>query len=249
MGGAMTEAPAARSRRAICTICVRAGSKGVRAKNTRPLLGRPLFVHSLDQARASGLFDEIAVSSDDPEALAIAAMQGARSVKRPAELATDTAGKIPAIQHCVRAVQERAGATFDLVVDLDATSPLRLPGDIVGAVELLEETNASNVITGAPARRSPYFNMVEIDDTGAARLVKPPSVAVDRRQDAPAVFDMNASIYVWRWNALFEMAGLFGPETRLFVMPEERSVDIDTPLDWKIVEHLMSRAAPGPEGG
>lgn len=231
--------------RRLCTICARGGSKGVANKNLRALLGRPLIAHSIEQARASGLFERIAVSSDSAAILDAAGRHGADDlVERPAEMATDTAAKVPAIRHCVETVEARVGRRFDTLVDLDATAPLRLPEDIAGAVRLLEERGIANVITGAPARRSPYFNLVEVGADGIARLSKPLPAAVVRRQDAPPCYDMNASIYVWRHDALFEDPPIFKQDTALFVMPEERSVDIDSELDFRIVHMILAERKP-----
>lgn len=226
----------------ICTICARGGSKGVKNKNIRDLAGRPLISYTLEQARASGLFDVIAVSSDSPAILEVAQRYGADIlVDRPAELANDTAAKIPAIRHCVERAERDTGNRFAVVVDLDATSPLRLTEDIAGAVELLERDGVSNVITAALARRSPYFNLVELGDDGVVRLSKPPEQPIVRRQDSPKCFDMNASIYVWRRAALFDFPTVFNADTRLYIMPEERSTDIDGELDFEIVELLMKK--------
>lgn len=226
----------------ICTVCARGGSEGVKNKNVRLLDGVPLIAHSLKQARASGLFDVIAVSSDSKEIISVALAHGAdTAVERPPDLATSSAPKLPAIRHCVQNVEERQGRYFDVVVDLDATSPLRVVDDIRGAVALLEGKTISNVITGATARRSPYFNLVELDAHGVARLSKQPITPVLRRQDAPQCFDMNASIYVWTRDAIFGGSSLFLHDTELFVMPEERSIDIDSELDFEIVEFLMRR--------
>ncbi|MFC4161597.1 acylneuraminate cytidylyltransferase family protein [Chitinimonas lacunae] len=224
----------------LCTICARGGSKGVPNKNLREVAGRPLLLHSIEAARRSGLFDLIAVGSDSPEILAAARTGGADLViERPAELASDSAAKLPAIRHCASEAAARSGLAFSVTVDLDVTSPLRLPDDIVGAVALLEQSGCANVITGAPARRSPYFNLVEVGVDGVARLSKTLAQPVVRRQDAPACFDMNASVYVWRWPALFDEQGLFRSDTRLYVMPEERSLDIDSELDLRIVTLLL----------
>ena len=228
----------------ICTICARGGSKGVRNKNLREIAGKPLIAHTIEQARSSGLFELIAVSSDSSAILDTARRYGADlMVARPPELATDTAAKLPAIRHCVEEAENRAGRAFDVLVDLDATSPLRLPEDICGAVELLETRGVSNVITAAPARRSPYFNLVELGTDEVVRLSKPLADAIVRRQDSPPCFDMNASIYVWRHDALFNHATVFAADTRLFVMPEERSIDIDSELDFEFVEWLLKRRA------
>lgn len=224
----------------LCTICARGGSKGVKNKNIREIGGKPLIGHTLEQARSCGLFELIAVSSDSPEILNAAKRFGADLlVERPAEMATDSAAKIPAIRHCVEAAERHAAKRFDILVDLDATSPLRLPEDIVGAVRLLETKGVSNLITAAPARRSPYFNLVEVGSDGVVRLSKQLPSAIVRRQDAPPAYDMNASIYVWRHDALFEDPAIFRPDTALFVMPEERSIDIDSELDFKFVEMLL----------
>ena len=129
---------------------------------------------------------------------------------------------------------------FDVIVDLDVTSPLRSVDDINNAVNLLNEQNASNVITGVPARRSPYFNMVELDNNGIARLSKPPKDKFFRRQDSPQCYDMNASIYVWNRKCLLESDSIWNEQTRLYLMSEE-VMDIDSLVDFEIVELLMNR--------
>ena len=224
----------------ICTICARGGSKGVKNKNIRELHGKPLIAYSILQARETNLFDAIAVSSDSEEILAVAAAWGVdHLIKRPDELATDQAAKLPAICHCVLETERSLGTTFDVIVDLDATSPLRIADDIVQCVQLLESRGVSNVITGAPARRSPYFNLVELDEQGYARLSKKLVRPVVRRQDAPMCYDMNASVYVWRRESLLTGSTVFNADTLIHVMPEERSMDIDSELDFKLVEFMM----------
>jgi CMP-N,N'-diacetyllegionaminic acid synthase len=228
----------------LCTICARGGSKGVPGKNVRDLHGRPLIAHSILQARASGAFDAIAVSSDDEDILAIARDHDVEVlVRRPDELASDVAGKAAAIAHAAEAAEAATATRFDTLVDLDVTSPLRLPEDITAAIALLEAGDADNVITAAPARRSPYFNLVELDAEGHVHLSKPLPDAVLRRQDTPRAFDMNASIYVWRRDVFLADPKVFYDRTLLYEMPEERSVDVDSELDWLIVEHLFARRA------
>ena len=226
----------------LCTICARGGSKGVVRKNARELLGKPLLAWTIEQARETGLFKAIAFSSDSDELLAAALKAGADIVvKRPDEMATDTAPKIPAIRHCLEQAISRSGTSPDIFVDLDVTSPLRLASDISGAVKLLEQTGARSVITGAPARRSPYFNLVEARKDGSVGLSKSAEPPITRRQDAPRCYDMNASIYVWRVAPFLEHPAVFYPDTRLYEMPEERSVDIDSELDFTLVELLLRR--------
>ena len=202
--------------RRICTICARGGSKGVKNKNFRDLAGKPLLAHTIEQANESNLFEEIAVSSDSPEILEVANKYGVRHlINRPAELATDTAAKLPVIVHCLKEVELKLNSTFDIIVDLDVTS--------------------------SPARRSPYFNLVELGEDDIVRLSKKLDKPIVRRQDSPKCFDMNASIYVWTRQALIDFPTVFNFDTRLFVMPEERSVDIDNELDFEIVEFLMMK--------
>ena len=228
----------------LCTILARGGSKGVPGKNIRPLGGKPLLLHSIEQAKASGLFDVIAVSSDDDAILALAQEGGAdECVMRLAEHATDTAAKLPAIRHCVEEVEKRRDCSFDLVVDLQPTSPLREAQDISAAVLLVEVLGAENVITGSVAKSSPYFSLVEERTNGTVGLSKPTNPPIVRRQDAPKCFDMNGSIYVWQRAALMGQDSLFLPTTRLYEMPEERSVDIDTELDFDFAEFLLGRAS------
>lgn len=219
-------------------------------KNIRPLAGKPLIAHSVEQARASGLFDVIAVSSDDDAILQAGRAAGADLlVQRLPEHATDQAAKLPAIRHCVDEVEAAHSCRFDTIVDLQPTSPLRLPEDIVGAVSLLEQGAAENVITGSAAKCSPYFNLVEARADGSVGLSKPTDPPIIRRQDAPRTFDMNGSIYVWRRDVLMSGVGLFLPTTHLFEMPEERSADIDTEVDFLFVEFLANRSAKLQETG
>ena len=233
----------------LCSVCARAGSKGVPNKNIRPLLGKPLLIHSLDQARQSGLFDCIVVSSDSPKILQLAESWGVdHTIMRSKELASDSSAKLPVIQHCFLTAENLSGITFDMAVDLDVTSPLRHQADIKGVVDLLEKQILfgdllTNVITGTPARRSPYFNLVELDETGRVHLSgkrRGAMKSIVRRQDAPPCFDMNASIYAWCRDSLLRARHVIQSGTRLYVMPEERSMDIDSELDFRWVEFLMN---------
>lgn len=227
----------------LCTICARGGSKGVKGKNIRNIAGKPLIAHTVEQALESNLFEALAVSSDSDQILKAAENAGAHIlIKRPSNLASDQAAKVPAITHCMIEAEKQLNMECDVLVDLDATSPLRTSADIVGAVSLLESQRVSNVITGTPAHRSPYFNLVERDTLGHIHLSKSLEENVVRRQDAPECFDMNASIYVWQRAALLEKQSIFYPDTLLYEMPVERSFDIDCELDFDLVEFLMMRS-------
>lgn len=219
----------------ICTVLGRGGSKGVPNKNIRDLNGKPLIAYSIERAKASRLFDVITVSSDSDKILETAKTWGADLlIKRPEALASDAAPKFPAIRHCVVEAEKLTGKTYETVCDLDPTSPFRVVEDIQNCVQMLESKGVSNVITGTLARKSPYFNMVEVDSRGVAKLSKAPSSTVVRRQDAPKCYDMNASIYVWRREVLLNSDVLFQPDTLLYEMPRERSIEIDVEFDFEV---------------
>lgn len=220
----------------IATICARGGSQGVPGKNIRRLNGKPLIVHTIEQAQACPGIDEVFVSTDSPEIAAVAIAAGACvPYLRPNELATSSAPKVPVIEHLVNHLRA-AGNEISTVVDLDPTSPLRDVADITNCIAMLDE-DTDVVITGYEADKNPYFNMVELKPDGNIGVVKQSASLVVGRQAAPAVFSMNASIYIWRPEALAR--GLWQNRVRLYVMPRERSVDIDSELDLFFVEKLM----------
>ena len=226
----------------VCTICARGGSKGVPGKNIRPLMGLPLIAYSIQQARATGLFSLIVVSSDSDDILTLAKHHGADLViKRPDAMATDAAGKMPAIAHAVAAAETFAATHYKICVDLSVTAPLRLPEDIIAAVELQKKYDCKSIITGAASHCSPYFSMVEKDKNGIVHVSKISPAQVLRRQDSPPCYDMNGSIYVWKRDALLADPKVFYDDTRIHIMPRERSFDIDEELDFQLVEFMMQR--------
>ncbi|GAB2468087.1 acylneuraminate cytidylyltransferase family protein [Jatrophihabitans fulvus] len=222
----------------IGTVCARGGSVGVPRKNVRDLHGKPLIGWTIEKALATPSIDAVYVSTDDDEIARVAEEFGAIvPFRRPPELATSSAAKVPVIEHLIEHV-ESLGVDVDRIVDLDPTSPLRSVEDIETAVSLLDD-DTDVVITAYLSDKNPYFNMVERKDAGAADYVGlvVPSGAVSR-QSAPKVYAMNASIYVWHRATLTK--GLWGGRTKLYEMPHERSVDIDSELDFKLVELLMA---------
>ena len=226
----------------ICSICARGGSKGVVNKNIRTIAGKPLIAHSIERAKESKSFESIVVSSDSEEILDTARNFGADFViKRPLNLASDKSAKLPAIQHCISSIEKELNKTFDTIVDLDATSPLRSVKDIIESIAMLEQSQSSNLITGSHSRRSPYFNLVELNEDKYVRRSKELDKAVVRRQDAPECFDMNASIYIWKREGFFDHSRVLLDNTILFSMPEERSIDIDSELDFEIVKYLLEK--------
>lgn len=221
----------------IATICARGGSSGLPGKNIKLLAGKPLILHTIEQAFACQCIKRVFVSTDSPEIAEIARSAGAEVPGlRPAELATATAAKMPVIRHLVELV-EAQGVEVSRIVDLDPTSPLRLVTDIESCLDLLD-ADTDVVITGYPAEKNPYFNMVEAKPDGNIGLVKSLAGGVVARQQAPVVFAMNASVYVWHRHTLD--LGLWEGRVKLHAMPRERSIDIDTPIDFRLVELLLA---------
>lgn len=224
----------------LCTICARGGSKGVKNKNIKELHGKPLIAYTIEQAKASGLFEHIVISTDSDDIANVAKEYGAEVFfKRSAEMASDTAGKLDVIRDAFVRSEAHYNKQFDYQIDLDATAPLRSVDDINNSFKQFIKDNNDNLITAMPSRRSPYFNLVEQDKDGKVYLSKKLDSAVVRRQDAPKSYDMNASIYIWKREVILNKSSLFLENTGLYVMPEERSIDIDNGLDFEFVEFLM----------
>ena len=221
------------------TICARGGSRGVPGKNIRPLAGHPLIAYTIAVARRCDFIDRLVVSTDSDEIASVARRYGADvPFMRPAELATDTAAKVPAIQHAVREVERERAKPVDLVVDLDPTAPLRTVEEVRACWDLVQTPATDVVFTVTRADNSPYFNMVEIVD-GYARLSKSLDRPVGRRQDAPPVYALNASIYAYRRAHLMDDGRVIAPRSRIVEMPPERSRDVDGPLDFAFLEFLV----------
>ncbi len=227
----------------ICSICARGGSKGVPNKNVAVIKNKPLIAHTIEQAKKTSLFDEISVSSDSDEILDISQKWGASFlIKRPIKLATSYSAKLPAIQHNVKEVEKSKNKRFDTIVDLDATSPLREPSDIIKAVSLLEKSDkGENLVSGCVSRRSPYFNLVELNKDGFVELSKKLDNKIVRRQESPQCFDMNASIYIWKREIFFNVDEILLKNTIMFEMSEEKSIDIDTKFDLDVVNFLFEQ--------
>ena len=224
----------------LCTICARGGSKGVKNKNIKEFLGKPLIAYTIEQAKACGLFEHIVISTDSDDIAEIGKEFGAEVFfKRDAKMSSDTAGKLEVIKDAFIRSEEYYNKTFDYLIDLDATAPLRNVEDIINSFNQFLDANNDNLITAMPSRRSPYFNLVELDTDGRVDLSKKLDVTILRRQDAPRSYDMNASIYIWKRDVILNQNSIFLKNTGLYVMPEERSIDIDSELDFKFVEFLM----------
>ncbi|MBF0570619.1 MAG: acylneuraminate cytidylyltransferase family protein [Candidatus Omnitrophica bacterium] len=228
----------------LLTIAARGGSKGVKNKNIRELCGKPLIAHSIDQAKRWAGAKRIVCSTDSPAIAEVAKAYGAQvPFMRPAEFATDTAGKIDVLRHAWLESERVFGERYDMLLDLDATAPIRKIEDIEGVYQLFLKSQADVVTTGTLARKSPYFNMLEEATDGYCYLSKKPQQPILRRQDAPKVYDLNASIYVYRREYLLDkkIRSSTQGRTLIWTMDDTSAFDIDREVDFLFVEYLVSK--------
>jgi N-acylneuraminate cytidylyltransferase/CMP-N,N'-diacetyllegionaminic acid synthase len=227
----------------LATICCRGGSKGVLNKNIILLNGIPLLVHTIRQALESQLIDDLIISTDDERIAEIARDAGAKvPFKRPTELASDTSSKWPVFTHALEFYEQANGRQVDYLVDLDVTVPLKTSKDIDGAIQLaLDNLAAEVVITGYEPERNPYFNMMEVREDGLAEIVKTSNTPIVRRQDAPQVYSLSPAAFVIKKTALYNFPHWSKAPCKIYPMPRERAIDIDSPLDFELVEFLMKK--------
>lgn len=223
----------------LITICARGGSKGVKSKNIRKLAGKPLIYYTIKQATEWGRGKHIVVSTDSEEIARIAKEHGAEvPFMRPQELASDTAGKVAAIRHSLISCEEIFGETYEAIMDLDVTSPVRKVEDLEKAFNLFLERKPKTLFSVVNAHRNPYFNMVEEMEDGRVNLCKKGNFI--RRQDAPKVYDMNASIYIYDRNFLLDgNENAVSDNSIVYIMEDESRMDIDSELDFKFIEFLI----------
>lgn len=225
----------------IITVCARGRSKSLPNKNILPLLGKPLIWHTLNFAQQVKWVDRIIVSTDDPEIRDLALKFGVPApFLRPKELASDTVGKAPAILHAIDYAQTAWKEIYDISIDLAITSPIRTQDDINNSIELLLKPKTTMVLSGYSAQENPYFNMVEINSNGFIRLSKKTERPIERRQDTPPVYTLNGNIYTAWTKSLFKSKSYLTSQTRLYIMPRDRSFDLDNEIDFKFLEFFLS---------
>lgn len=220
-------------------IFARGGSKGLPGKNIKPLGGIPLVGHSIRLAQNIDVIEKVFVSTDSDDIAAVAESFSAEVIRRPPELASDTASEWLAWRHAIRYLQER-GESFDVFLSLPATSPLRGRLDVENCLAVLDDST-DMVVTVTPASRSPYFNMVTRDEDGTS-LVVIHNDAICRRQDAPTVYDMTTVAYVARPEFILSGTGVFAGRVKSVIVPKERAVDVDDSFDFMVAEALYGKS-------
>jgi len=222
----------------VCIIPARGGSKGLVRKNVLQVCGKPLIAHTIEQGLASDYIDRVVVSTDNDEIAGISKSYGADiPFTRPKELAQDNTSSPAVVLHGVNWL-ENEGYDFDIVVMLLATSPLREVGDIDNCIAKLVDENAENIFSVTPANRNPYFNMVELV---GEKVVQVKAGDYSSRQIAPDVYDLNASVYVWWKDVLKKTPSVYLENSKIYIMPRERSIDIDDEIDFELVKLLMGK--------
>lgn len=229
----------------LAVIPARGGSKGVPRKNIRPLGGKPLVAHAIDAALGvKDLLYRVIVSTDDEEIAEVARAAGAEvPFLRPADLANDKAPMVPVEQHAVAFVEAQDNVTIDWVLLLQPTTPFRSAEDIRTAVEMALEGGCDSVISVVELKAGhPIQTKKIVNDRLVPYCIEEPEGI--RRQDCkPEAYLRNGAIYLTRREALIDHDSIWGKEIRPYVMPEERSVNIDGPMDFKLAQFLIDEKA------
>jgi N-acylneuraminate cytidylyltransferase/CMP-N,N'-diacetyllegionaminic acid synthase len=231
-----------RKKSILALVPARAGSRGLPGKNLLPLLGRPLIAWTIAQARASRYLDAVVVSTDGGRIASAARRCGAEvPFRRPSRLATSKARMSDVVRHALESLR-RQGRSFDLVMLLQPTSPLRRARDIDEAVELLARKRAGAAVSVCPCEHHPFLSAPLSPGGWMGGFLR---ARGRNRQELPACFRLNGAVYLAETGYFLKHRGFLGPRTCALVMPAERSVDIDTRFDFDLAAGLMRRGRKG----
>ncbi len=219
-------------------IPARGGSKGIPGKNIKPLNGKPLIEYSIEVARQLADDADICVSTDSQEIADVAEKMGLKvPFLRPDYLATDNCGTYEVLLHAVEFYAQK-GIDYDTMVLLQPTSPFRTVDDVKRALQCYTP-DIDMVVTVMEAATNPYYNSYETDENGFLKISKGDGSFV-RRQDAPKVWEYNGAVYVINIESLRKMPLSKFTRRRMVEMSRERSLDLDTPIDWMVAEAVMA---------
>ena len=225
-------------------VPARSGSKGLPDKNIKPLCGKPLLGWTIEAAMESGVPMRLVVSTDSAEYAEVARRFGAEvPFLRPEELAADTTGTLEVLWHLVDWYATR-GEVFDAICILQPTSPFRTSLDIKEAWNLFVSRDASSVVSVCEIEHSPLWANT-IDETLSLDGFLREEVKGKRRQELPTHYRLNGAIYLAKTGLLRERESFYGPGSLAHIMPQERSLDIDTGLDFEIAEVLSRKPGKG----
>lgn len=224
----------------IAVIPARGGSKGVPRKNIKPLLGKPLIAWTIDAALAAKSVGRVIVSTDDHEIAVVSRACGAEvPFMRPAEFAQDDTPDLPVLKHALEFLGTKEGATCKAVVWLRPTAPLRTADDIDTAVALLTKTGAHSVRSVSATKAHPYWMKTLSGDLLSPFVPGEDERKYPRRQTLPPAYSLNGAVDVTSIKTLEGWNTLWGERIAGYIMPPERSIDIDTESDFVIAEALL----------
>jgi CMP-N-acetylneuraminic acid synthetase len=225
-------------------IPARGGSKGIPGKNLVDLGGKPLIAWTVDAALASGVLDAVIITTDDPNIADAAVSAGAECpFMRPAELAADETPTLAVVQHSLEWLARDGREVLERVVLLQPTSPFRTATDIRACVELHSTAGVDGVISLVEAEVHPQWAFEITAEGGLRRMVD--DVMPTRRQDLSSIYRPNGAVYVARPQALRAGASFYDGDIRGWVMPPQRSIDIDTSWDLTIARLIAAAFAEG----
>jgi len=226
----------------VVLIFARGGSKGLPGKNLKELGGKPLIAWSILHARSIDRVSRVIVSTDSEEIADISRKYGAEvPFMRPTELATDSSPEWLSWQHALEYLRDTDGELPEIMLSLPTTSPLRSSVDIESCLDLYLEGGADVVISTTEPHRNPYFNMVKKNKDGTVGLVCGEGLSISHRQNSPEVFDMTTVCYVANPRFVLDNNSIFDGRVKAVNVPVERSIDIDSLLDFQIAEFLMNK--------
>jgi len=219
----------------LALIPARGGSKGIPHKNMSLLVGKPLIAHTIEHALRARQVNRTIVSTDAPEIAAVSKQYGAEVIRRPPEISDDEASSEAALLHALKYLQEKEGYTPDIIVFLQCTSPLTLPEDIDGTVQALLDENADSALAVTTFQ---HF-LWQWDEHGEAVGINHDKRVRLLRQKFKSQFLETGAVYAMRTDGFEKAKHRFFGKIAMYVMPPERCLDIDEPIDLIIAEALL----------
>ncbi len=222
-------------------ITARGGSKGVPRKNIKPLCGKPMINYIIEATLESKLLTRCVVTTDDDEIAEIARKAGAEvPFKRPADLAQDHTRDMPVLQHAINWIKENDGQEFDAIMMIHPTSPLCLGEDIDACIEKMIEMDADSVMSMVEVTDFNIKKLKSIRDGRIESLFAEEGREPIPRTAGPKVYKRNAALYLTK-TPLIMSGDMIGERSYAHIMPLERSVDVNTVIDFEIAELQLQK--------
>ena len=221
-------------------ICARGGSKGLKNKNIKPLSGKPLIAHSIQQALSLKNIDKVIVSTDNKKIASISRKFGAKTpFLRPRILSTDKSSEWKVWQHLIKFLKNKEDLP-DVIISIPTTSPLRNVNDLNSAIlKFMKNKKSDILITVTESKRNPYFNMVKVNKKGFVEVIINSKSKISNRQQAPKIFDVCTVAYVTTPEYILNNSHIFKGNVDYFEVKRHTSIDIDDEFDYEIVKKFF----------